>query len=225
MSRVRTPPGSVKNFSFSAKSAKLKSRKAGRRFLLSLFLIILTLVFCLLRTTKASDRQSETVLKQRYESFLKANFIQEISPLAQEEQRKYGILSSLTLAQACLESDFGKSLLSSKYYNLFGVKAYGNSPQVSLDTKEYVDNNWITIQGNFRVYQNWQASIEAHSLLFVNGVDWDSNKYQSVLNAANYKEAAQAVQEDGYATDPNYATKLIKLIEDYSLENYDSGAL
>ncbi|GAB2026449.1 glycoside hydrolase family 73 protein [Lactovum odontotermitis] len=183
--------------------------------------MILTVGFCLLNAVTASDSQSEKSLNQQYESFKRAYFIQEIAPLAQTEHQKYGILSSLTLAQACLESDFGQSLLSAKYYNLFGVKAYGNAPKISLDTKEYENGKLITIKGDFRVYQSWQESVEAHSQLFVNGVDWDPDKYQSVLAAPDYLKAALAVQAAGYATDLNYADKLIKLIEEYKLYDYD----
>jgi mannosyl-glycoprotein endo-beta-N-acetylglucosaminidase len=202
-------------------SQKPKNRKASSHIPLSLFLILFSVFVCLAFASNTSDRQSVQNLDQNYEAFEKRHFIQVIAPLAKSEQEKYGILSSLTLAQACLESDFGRSLLSAKYDNLFGVKAYGDAPQVSLETKEYEDGKWITINDNFRVYQSWQESVDAHSLLFVNGVNWDPNKYQSVLSAENYIEAAQAVQNSGYATDLNYSDKLIKLIEEYKLYDYD----
>lgn len=52
----------------------------------------------------------------------KQNFIKQLAPIAQAEQRQYGVLASITLAQAALESDWGKSELSAKYNNLFGIK-------------------------------------------------------------------------------------------------------
>ena len=58
-------------------------------------------------------------------------------------------------------------------------------------------------------------------MLFVNGVNWDPKKYEKVLLANNYKEAAKALQEAGYATDPQYADKIITMIEEYNLMQYD----
>ena len=63
--------------------------------------------------------------------------------------------------------------------------------------------------------------MEAHSKFFVDGTGWDLNHNQAVLEASDYKQAAQALQERGYATDPNYAAKLIELIEQYQLDSYD----
>ena len=87
------------------------------------------------------------------------------------------------MGQAVLESNFGQSQLASKYNNLFGIKAYGNQPKVNLETKEYVNEVWITIQGDFRVYDNWEESMRDHTKLFVDGVDWDPNLYEKVLLA------------------------------------------
>lgn len=93
--------------------------------------------------------------------------------------------------------------------------------KVNLETKEYVNEVWITIQGDFRVYDNWEESMRDHTKLFVDGVDWDPNLYEKVLLAKNYKEAAQALQDAGYATDPTYADKIIHVIEEYNLNKYD----
>ena len=61
-----------------------------------------------------------------------------------------------------------------------------------------------------------------HTLLFVNGVDWDPYLYQGVLLASDYKTAALALQTAGYATDPDYANKIINVIESYNLNQYDN---
>ena len=55
----------------------------------------------------------------------------------------------------------------------------------------------------------------------MNGVDWDKNKYQPVLQAQDYKTAAYALQQAGYATDPTYAEKIIQVIEAHDLQQYD----
>lgn len=60
-----------------------------------------------------------------------------------------------------------------------------------------------------------------HTLLFVNGVDWDPYLYRGVLLADNYRSAAKSLEAAGYATDPGYAQKIISVIETYELYQYD----
>lgn len=166
------------------------------------------------------NSKSEESVKE--ESVTKEGFIEKIAPYAQELGQAYGVKPSIILSQAILESDFGQSKLAKKYKNLFGVKAYGNAPKVSLDTKEFVDEKWITIKGEFRVYATWNESMDDHTKLFVEGVDWNPELYKEVFTSKDYKEAAKAVQDAGYATDPDYAEKLIHVIEQYHLDKYDS---
>ncbi|HEM8347927.1 TPA: glycoside hydrolase family 73 protein [Enterococcus faecium] len=148
-------------------------------------------------------------------------FIERLVPHAQELQDGYGVLPSIILGQAILESNWGKSTLASKYNNLFGIKAYGDQKKVSLETKEFVNEEWITIQGDFKVYDSWEQSMDDHTQLFVQGVDWNPALYEKVITATNYQEAAQALQDAGYATDPGYAQKIIQVIETYQLNQYD----
>jgi len=173
------------------------------------------------RVDDTTDNLTDAGLKDQLTTMTEYGFIQDIGPLAQKAYQKYKILPSLTLAQAILESDFGQSGLAAKYHNLFGVKAYGNVPTVSLDTQEFENGQWITIKGQFRVYDNWQDSVNGHSQLFVEGTTWNPKQYASVLAAKDYKTAAKAVQTSGYATDPDYSTKLISIIEKYKLNSYD----
>lgn len=151
----------------------------------------------------------------------KQEFLDTIAPHAQELQQGYGILPSIILGQAILESNWGTSQLAAEFYNLFGVKAYGSQKAIRLDTKEFVNEQWITIKGNFRVYESWDESLDEHTQLLVNGVSWNPQKYEKVLTANSYKEAALALQEAGYATDPDYATKIESVIESYHLTKYD----
>lgn len=148
-------------------------------------------------------------------------FITLLAPVAQEVYQTYGVLPSVSLAQAILESNWGDSLLSSEYYNLYGMKSFGDAPSVDLETEEFQNGEWITIVGRFRVYNSWRESMEDHAKLMVRGVDWNPNLYQPVLHSSSYIEAAQALQNAGYATDPNYAEKLIRMIEEYHLYRFD----
>ncbi|KAF1305272.1 glycoside hydrolase family 73 protein [Enterococcus saccharolyticus] len=148
-------------------------------------------------------------------------FIQRLVPYAKELQEGYGILPSIIIGQAILESNWGTSELSSKYNNLFGIKAYGDQEKVKMDTQEFVNEQWITIKGEFRVYKSWEESMYSHTMLFVNGVDWSPEKYEQVLSAPDYSHAAEALQEAGYATDPGYADKIKSVIETNQLYQYD----
>ncbi|MDG4617920.1 glycoside hydrolase family 73 protein [Enterococcus lactis] len=159
--------------------------------------------------------------QQENEAQSHQQFIERLVPHAQELQDGYGVLPSIILGQAILESNWGKSTLASKYNNLFGIKAYGDQKKVSLETKEFVNEEWITIQGDFKVYDSWEQSMDDHTQLFVQGVDWNPALYEKVITATNYQEAAQALQEAGYATDPGYAQKIIQVIETYQLNQYD----
>lgn len=167
------------------------------------------------QTSNSEPQISATVKKQR------EAFIAQIVPAAQKEQQQYGVLASITLAQAALESDWGQSELSQKYYNLFGIKSGSTDQGALMTTQEYVNGQWITVQARFAIYSNWDESIAAHTQLFVKGTSWDANHYQEVYTAKDYVTAAKALQDNGYATDPNYAQKLITLIQEYHLNQYD----
>ncbi|EAF5665683.1 glucosaminidase domain-containing protein [Listeria innocua] len=149
------------------------------------------------------------------------NFLNELSPRAQEIQAEHGILTSITLAQAILESNWGQSDLAQQGNNLFGVKGKAPQPMVNMTTKEFVDGKWIEIKANFRKYKDWNESLEAHTELFLKGTSWNKDKYNGVIKADDYKKAAEELQTAGYATDPGYAEKLINIIEKYDLALYD----
>ncbi|EPA8122372.1 glycoside hydrolase family 73 protein [Enterococcus faecium] len=178
--------------------------------------ILLAFVFSLKNLSSPfTDNQQENEAQSHQQ------FIERLVPHAQELQDGYGVLPSIILGQAILESNWGKSTLANKYNNLFGIKAYGDQKKVSLETKEFVNEEWITIQGDFKVYDSWEQSMDDHTQLFVQGVDWNPALYEKVITATNYQEAAQALQEAGYATDPGYAQKIIQVIETYQLNQYD----
>ncbi|MBF2673794.1 GW domain-containing glycosaminoglycan-binding protein [Listeria marthii] len=148
-------------------------------------------------------------------------FIDKIAPAAQASQEKYHLLSSITLAQAILESGWGKSGLATKGYNLFGIKGKYNGQSVIMTTSEYVNGEWIRIDAEFRKYPSWNESVTDHTLLLVNGTSWNKNLYKKVVDATDYKVAAMELQKAGYATSPTYGASLIQVIENYDLAKYD----
>ncbi|WP_434408417.1 glucosaminidase domain-containing protein [Geobacillus thermoleovorans] len=149
------------------------------------------------------------------------DFIKSIAPHALKIQEKYNILASLVIAQACLESNFGRSGLAQNGKNLFGIKGSYNGQSVTMRTHEFVRGKKIWIDAVFRKYPTWYESLEDLAKLYINGVSWDRNKYKPIIGETNYVMACKKVQECGYATDPNYASKLIQIIEKYNLTQYD----
>lgn len=169
-------------------------------------------------------RQAELAKKEAAAKLLKQkkDFIKKLVPVAQKVDKGTKLLPSITIAQACLESNYGQSDLAQKYNNLFGVKGTSNTTSAVMTTKEYTNGKWVTVKARFQIYDSYEASIRAHNRLFQEGTTWNKNQYKDVLNAKNYPEQAKALVTDGYATDPDYATKLINLIEQFNLNQYDN---
>ncbi|EAE7925189.1 GW domain-containing glycosaminoglycan-binding protein [Listeria monocytogenes] len=139
-------------------------------------------------------------------------FIDEILPAAQDGYRDGKLLTSVTLAQAILESNWGESGLSQNSNNLFGIKGTYKGKSVSMGTMEASGST----TANFRVYPSWKESIEDHTALIT-----ENARYQDAVGETNYRKALQAIKDGGYATDPDYVSKLVAIIERYNLDKYD----
>lgn len=150
-----------------------------------------------------------------------AEFVEKIGALASEDMKKTGILASLTIAQAILESAWGTSALAqAPNYNLFGIKGAYNGNYCEFNTSEYLNGKWVTVKAQFRKYPSWAESLADHSALF-NTYD----RYANLRGCTDYKLACRYVREDGYATDPSYTSKLINIIESNNLTRFDNGAV
>ncbi|MBC6296864.1 GW domain-containing glycosaminoglycan-binding protein [Listeria sp. FSL L7-1517] len=167
-------------------------------------------------------KASQTTTSQSGMTLSQQQFIQSIASDAQDLQKEEKILTSVTLAQAILESNWGKSGLSTTGNNLFGIKGSYNGESVSMGTQEFSGGKAYHTQADFRKYPDKKASLVDHAQLFVNGVSGNANLYAAVIGEKDYKKAAYAIQDAGYATDPAYAEKLISTIEKYDLNNYDN---
>ncbi|WP_337097397.1 glucosaminidase domain-containing protein [Limosilactobacillus fermentum] len=131
----------------------------------------------------------------------------------------YGVLPSLTIAQAILESGWGNSVLAYKYHNLFGIKGSYNGNSVALPTYEVYNGVTYYITDYFRVYPSNNASIHDHALFFV-----ENSRYANLLGNISASAVTTLVRRDGYATDPSYSTSLMSLINNYGLTRYDQIA-
>lgn len=208
-----------------AKRKRRKSRKnnSGLKVLIWILVIIALFlgVYAAHHYYRIWNQQRIEKQLQRQDQQAKQAFIKQVAPEAQDMQNSYHVYASVTIAQAILESQWGTSQLASQYHNLFGIK--GTDPNTSrvLTTKEYINGNWIVTKGRFKVYDSWSDSIKDHTKLMLNGTDTNKENYQAVVQATSYQQAARELQKAGYATDPNYAQKLISVIQTYKLYNYD----
>lgn len=198
--------------------AKRRRNRPGHRWLLT-GLVVLVLAMGGYVGHHLYERHVQQQIIERQQN-AKQLFIKEIAPEAQAMQAKYHVRASITMAQAILESDWGASRLAADYHNLFGIKGTGPDSRL-LTTKEYVDGHWVQIRGRFKVYDSWAASIADHTGLMLHGTDTNQQNYQAVIAAPDYRQAAIALQRAGYATDPDYAAKLIGVIKTYHLDQYD----
>ena len=158
-----------------------------------------------------------------FPSAKEAQFINQLIEPAKENYYKSGILPSITIAQAILESNWGNSELAQSTHNLFGIKADANweGPSMVFNTMEYSNTQ---IEDHFRQYDNWQQSIDDHADFLLH-----NPRYQAagVFDAKTYRVQAQALQDAGYSTvlddagTPVYAKRLGELIRQYNLQIFD----
>lgn len=144
-------------------------------------------------------------------------FLRGVVPAAQDSQRETGVPASVTIAQAILESGWGKSSLAVKACNYFGVKATKLDPYIELPTTEFVNGVRVPVSAAFRAYESAAESFTAHG---------------SMLSRSLRYAPCMAVKDDplkfcdeleacGYSTNPQYAETLRKLITEFDLTQYD----
>lgn len=149
-------------------------------------------------------------------------FIDEIASIAVTlNQQGQEILPSIIIAQAILESNYGKSELAVNANNLFGMKGRYHGKSVKMPTVEYEHNKSYTTEAEFRAYPDWNSALKDHRQLLLEGTSWNAHQYEEVLAASTYQEAAYALKKSNYSTDPLYPEKLMAIIEQYNLEKYD----
>jgi flagellar protein FlgJ len=153
-----------------------------------------------------------------------ATFLTGIAPAARQGDREYGVPSSVTMAQAILESGWGSSKLTANDNNYFGIKCFGTPGAIAVSCHRYVTNEcdkvtkkcWSTT-ATFRVYKTVTDSFRDHAVFLANG-----KRYQPAFGfMAKPDLFAAAIHKAGYATDPNYTTKLVNLMKQYDLYRYD----
>jgi flagellum-specific peptidoglycan hydrolase FlgJ len=141
------------------------------------------------------------------------NYILLYAQLAQAEMRRHGIPASITLAQGLLETNAGASPLATEANNHFGIKCFSKTCRRG-HCRNFEDDSHKDF---FRIYASPGESYQAHSTLL------QGPRYQPLfkLSRRDYAAWAKGLKKAGYATDPGYADKLIRIIEDFRLFKYD----
>ncbi|MCL2327463.1 MAG: glucosaminidase domain-containing protein [Bacteroidetes bacterium] len=142
----------------------------------------------------------------------RAEYVERYAAIAIEEMQRTGIPASIKLAQACLESADGNSELARKSNNHFGIKCYSSWK----GKRTYHDDD--AKNECFRVYETVLESFKDHSEFLKNGQRY---AFLFSYDQTDYKNWAHGLKKAGYATNPNYAQMLIKIIEEHELHKYD----
>lgn len=131
------------------------------------------------------------------------------------------LFPSVMIAQGCLESADGNSELAAKYFNHFGMKpgSTWKGTTINFPTKEFEGGKEITINAFFRSYPNLSTGLADHIDMLLRVSVYRNN---GVFTATTPELQASALLKAGYATDPQYANKLIAIITANDLKQYDT---
>lgn len=148
-------------------------------------------------------------------------FIAEISPIIRDEAKRRGyFVCSAVIAQACIESKYGTSLLSAKYHNYFGLKCgkAWRGPAVNMKTKEeYIVGTLTTIKDNFRVYSDMVSGVSGY-------YDFISTpRYTLLKTAKSAQEYLERIKSASYATSSSYVNTNMNVVRKFDLVLWDKS--
>jgi len=166
--------------------------------------------------TAAEFLQERQLRPTRVSRMSRKEFIEFVGQNARRSMAATGVPASVTVAQAILETGWGKHTVG-EAKNLFGIKGRGPLGSVRARTPEYVKGKYVMIEADFAKYESFEQSITEHARVFLR-----NRRYARALQFKNDPDAfAREIHRAGYATDPNYADKLIKLMRSYNLYRFD----
>ncbi|HDS1815867.1 TPA: flagellar assembly peptidoglycan hydrolase FlgJ [Pseudomonas putida] len=152
-------------------------------------------------------------------------FVATMLPMAEQAAKRIGIDPRYLVAQAALETGWGKSVMrntdGSSSHNLFGIKASGNwqGEQARAITSEFRDGQFVKETAAFRSYDSYQDSFHDLVSLLQN-----NSRYQDAVSVADKPEQfVRELQKAGYATDPNYASKISQIAR--QMKSYERYAM
>ena len=151
----------------------------------------------------------------------KETFIQKVAEKVRKYAPLYGIcVHSPIIAQAIIESGWGKSGLASKYHNYFGLKcdSYWKGGSVNMATREEYKPGVVTnIRDNFRTYEDFDAGIRGY-FEFIS-----YSRYSNLKGVTNPREYCEKLKSDGYATSSKYVNNIMRVIRDNKLTRFDEN--
>ena len=148
-----------------------------------------------------------------------SQFLLKIYQATLDGWKEYGVLPSVTAAQAILESGWGQSALATEANNLFGIKGSYNGQYVIMSTAEYGSGGYYYVNAEFRKYPSFYESIVDHGYFL-----YSNSRYSNLLHQTSYATVTSLLQSDGYATSPTYASSLNNVITTYGLQSWDTAA-
>lgn len=143
------------------------------------------------------------------------DYIDQYNGVAIQNMKEFKIPASIILAQGLLESGAGQSTLAKKSNNHFGIKCGSSWKGKTVRHHDDARNEC------FRAYKNSKESYDDHARFLTSGSRY---AFLFKLDIMDYKAWAKGLKKTGYATDPSYANRLIQIIEDYELYQYDAKA-
>ncbi|WP_395319451.1 glucosaminidase domain-containing protein [Fructilactobacillus frigidiflavus] len=143
------------------------------------------------------------------------DFVTSIANGAIQTWYDYGVLPSVSIAQAILESNWGNAAPGN---NLFGIKGSYNGQSQLLWTWEVYNGQPVHIQDYFRAYPSVNESVQDHGSFL-----YENSRYNNLLGDRDYASVCYKLHDDGYATDPSYANALINVIHASGLNEFDEG--
>jgi len=151
----------------------------------------------------------------------KKEFITAVAGYVDKYASAYGILvHSSVIAQAILESGWGKSTLAVEYHNYFGLKCgtKWKGGSVNLSTKEeYTPETLTSIRDNFRTYSSMEEGVKGY-FEFI-----QLSRYQNLKGITDPRKYLETIREDGFATSSDYVKNCMALVEQYELRKYDNA--
>lgn len=144
----------------------------------------------------------------------KQAFLDEISPIAASAAADLGVAPRALMAQAALESGWGRHVIrmpdGSSSHNYFGIKASGDwrGATVRIPTTEYINGRAVTVQASFRAYPDAESAFRD----YVDFIGQNPRYREALAHGANAGQYARHLERAGYATDPNYANKIMAIL-------------
>ena len=191
-------------------------------------------------TARLSGGEAEAIPSgmqaREFASLTEAQVIAKVGALFTANQKKSGILASVSMAQFILESGYGKSELAQGANNCFGMKKSlsgntwgastwdGSSVYTKKTQEQNADGSYMTITADFRRYGCIEDSIADHSDYLLGAKNGNKLRYDGLKGCMDYRKAVQIIKDGGYATRLTYVDKLCNIIERWKLTQYDVKA-